>query len=117
MNWKEFEKFVEGMDANKEEVEASLRRKIRHINFAKAVIYFYYFAKKDGFVYPRDIAKKIKSITTPRAWQILGELEKLGLARRVLRAGERVFVMRNEEEVKRWVDEAIKTVKEYGGSV
>ena len=117
MKWEEFEEFVENMNTNKEEIEASIRRKIRHINFAKALIYFYYFAKKDGFVYPRDISKKIKSITTPRAWQILGELEKLGLARRSLMGGERVFVLTDEKEVEKWVDEAVETVRKYGGKI
>jgi len=117
MKFDEIKKIVDEMNTSKEEIELSIKRKIKHLTFAKALIYFYYLAKRDGFVYPREIAKKLKTITTPRAWQILNELEKLGLAKRVEMGGDKVFVLKNEKEVEKWVEEAIGTVKEYKASL
>jgi len=117
MDLKELEKFVEKMNTSKEEIEACMRRRIRHINFAKALIYFFYLAKRDGFVYPREIAKRIKSISTPRAWQIMNELEKLGFARRTERGGEKVYILSSEKELEKWVEEAMETVRRYEGNL
>ena len=117
MNWKELEKFVEKMNTSKEEIELSMKRKIRHLTFAKALVYFYYLDKKDGFVYPSEIARKLKTITTARAWQILGELEKLGFAKRVERGGDKVFVVKNRGELEKWVEEAMETIKENESSL
>jgi len=103
----------EVLETEKSEIEASIRRKIKHVTFARALVWFYYLCKRDDFVYPREIAKKIKTITTPRAWQILAELEKLGFARRVERGGEKVFVINNNSNIEKWVREAVETIKKF----
>ncbi|HDH91459.1 MAG TPA: hypothetical protein ENF38_00735 [Candidatus Aenigmarchaeota archaeon] len=108
------EEFLEKLEPSKEEIEASIRRRIKHITFAKAVLYVYYLCKRDGFVYPREVAKKLRTISTARAWQILNEMTKLNLVKKVFRGGEKVFVLSDNNPIEKWLEEAKKTIREFG---
>ena len=111
----EIDKIIKEIEITKDEMEEAIRRRIRHITFAKALLFFYYMCKKDDYVFPRELAKKLKTITTPRAWQILNEFEKLGLAKREVVGGETVFTLGKNNPMDKWVEEAYKTIKKLKG--
>lgn len=108
MKENEIEELLELSSSTKEEEENSIRRRIKHITFAKALCYIYAICKKNNFVYPSDLSKHLKTISTARAWQILNEMEKLDLVKRVKFGGTTVFKLNNP--IEKWVEEAKKTL-------
>jgi hypothetical protein len=105
MNEKEIEKLFRLVEPNDDDIAQGIEKRIRHRTFARALICAYVIGKRDGFIYPKDLAKVLKNISTPRAWQILNEMERFELVKRTERGGDTVFIL-NLNNIEKWVEKA-----------
>jgi Fe2+ or Zn2+ uptake regulation protein len=107
----EEEELLKLIEPTKEDLEERIKRRLKHRTFARVLIYIYIKEKKGEHIYPNDLAETLKSISNPRAWQILNEMEKLGIVKKIKVGGLIAFKLISLNSIEEWVEKAKETLR------